>query len=40
MLQASNIESEGIMSKRVKNVESKEIYLKFLFFEKNIRHYE
>ncbi len=34
MSQVSNVDSEDIMSKRVKNVKSKEIYFKWLFLEK------
>ncbi len=36
MSKVSNVESEDIMSKRVKNVESKEIYLKLYYFLKKL----
>jgi hypothetical protein len=36
MLKVINAEGEDIMLKMIKNVESKEIYLKLLFFEKTI----
>jgi hypothetical protein len=36
MSQVSNVESEDIMSKRVKNVESKEMYLRLYYFLKKL----